>query len=307
MALRSRHKEPIPQLELQVGHEDVSFAMKTAEDIEAVRMAGEETVGPHSHNYYTILWVTEGKGIHQIDFREYPISDNTIFFVSPGQVHHVWMEVAPRGYVVLFTEDFIEKHGIPREFMNGLRLFFACDAVRVLRPDADSGTRLDEYIRRMQNEYRSENPLRDEMISAWLKLFLLECKRIAGPGEEDLDPVLTSQARLVRSFKQLVEQHFRKYHKVSDYARMLAITSNYLNEVIKSETGISPKDVIQQRILLESKRLALYAEISLKEAAYTLGFDDPAHFGKFIRKMSGSSFSELKEQLDNLKTKTTAV
>jgi AraC-like DNA-binding protein len=267
------------------------------EDIETGRGDGETAEGPHRHNYFTIIWVLEGEGTHYIDFKAYPIAPGTIFFVNPGQVHHVELISRPKGYVILFTEDFLLQNGIPLEFMNGLRLFYACDEVRAIHPDEGTRGRLEGYITQIMAEFHADHSLKNEGISAWLKLFLIECKRIKTEQMPGQASGAAGPARIVKEFKENVERHFRSRHKVSDYAAMMAITSNYLNEVIKSETGTSAKDFIQNRIVLEAKRLAIFSGISLKEAAYELGFDDPAHFSKFIKKQLGQSFSEMKEQM----------
>jgi len=296
MPHRKNH-EPIPQLELQSGMDEVAFACRTMEEMEVRRDNGEAVEGPHRHSYFTIIWVLEGEGTHYIDFKAYPIRPGTIFFVSPGQVHHIELTAPPKGYVILFTEDFLMQNGIPLEFMNGLRLFYACDEVREIHPDTVSSERLRGYVTQIMAEYAADRSLKSEGLSAWLKLFLIECKRIKAGDHPEQPVVVSAQARLVKEFKESVERSFRKKHKVSDYSALMAITSNYLNEVIKSETGVSAKDFIQNRIILEAKRLAIYSDISLKEAAYQLGFDDPAHFSKFIKKHTGHSFSEMKEHM----------
>lgn len=267
------------------------------QDIEMNRSDGTTIEGPHKHDYYTILMVLEGTGVHHIDFKQYPIYPGTIFFVSPGQVHQVELSSTPKGYVLLFTEDFLLQNGIPVDFMNDLKLFYACDEVKAIHPDKGSSERLTGYITQIMAEYGSEESFRYEGISAWLKLFLIECKRIKSlefPAEKIEH---TQAARLINDFKEKVEAHYARKHKVNDYAAMMAITSNYLNEVIKSETGMSAKEFIQNRIILEVKRLAVYSEKTSKEVAYELGFDDPGHFSKFVKLNAGMNFSELKEHL----------
>lgn len=84
---------------------------------------------------------------------------------------------------------------------------------------------------------------------------------------------------------------------VTDYADELIVTPNYLNEVIKKITGFPASHHIQQRIVLEAKRQAAYSNLSMKEVAYQLGFDDMAHFSKFFKNASGQSFTDFKKAL----------
>lgn len=287
----------IPQLKLKLGEEDVTFVCKTMQEIEMHRNDGSVIEGPHKHDYYTILLVLNGDGTHYIDFKSYPIVSGTIFFVSPGQVHHVHLNRAPEGYVLLFTDDFLIQNGIPSETMDAFRLFYACDEVKAIHPDELSMKRLVGYINQILAEFQSLEDFRFQGISAWLKLFLIDCKRLKSiefPTSEIPEP---GKMSLVNQFKKILESDFRKEHKVSGYASRLHVTSNYLNEVIKSETGYSPKELVQERIMLEIKRMAVYSDKSSKEIAYEMGFDDPAHFSKFVKNNSGLNFSELKEKL----------
>ena len=99
---------------------------------------------------------------------------------------------------------------------------------------------------------------------------------------------------MVQRFKNLVETHFQQWHQVKEYAAALSVSPNYLNEVIKSTIGISAKDFIQNRLLLEAKRTAVFTGKSSKEIAFELGFDDPSHFSKFFRSGAGQSLLEFK-------------
>jgi AraC-like DNA-binding protein len=99
---------------------------------------------------------------------------------------------------------------------------------------------------------------------------------------------------MVQRFKNLVETRYQQWHQVRDYAGALNVSPNYLNEVIKSNIGVSAKDFIQNRLLLEAKRMAVFTGKSIKETAYDLGFEDPSYFSKFFRAGTGQSIIEFK-------------
>lgn len=79
------------------------FVIKTMEEIDDQLGGIADT--PHRHNYYTIIWPVEATGKHIIDFREYLILPNHLFFVSPEQVHQIITDPAPTGFVILFTPN----------------------------------------------------------------------------------------------------------------------------------------------------------------------------------------------------------
>ena len=67
-----------------------------------------KTDTPHRHDYYTLIWVQNGEGHHVIDFNKYPLSQNAVFFVSPGEVHQVVTLTQPQGWVVTFSKAFLK-------------------------------------------------------------------------------------------------------------------------------------------------------------------------------------------------------
>ena len=93
----------------------------------------------------------------------------------------------------------------------------------------------------------------------------------------------------------LLEQKFKTNKKVSDYAALLFVTPNYLNEIIKHATGNSAGFHIRQKVALEAVRQTKLTGASMKEVAGRLGFNDNAHFSKFFKKVAGRNFSDLKK------------
>jgi AraC-like DNA-binding protein len=275
------------------------FVYMPMEAIEAERQhkAGDDL--PHRHDFYTIVAVeTATGGTHQIDFKDYPLTPNTVYFVSPEQVHHVLTQAGapPTGHVLLFSADFLLRHSMPPEQLLGLELFFNCDEARPLVLEAQEMADLRMFFQKLAHETAADRPDRLEVLGAWLKLLLLELKRLKADKALDNLKWDHRQAAIVRRFKSDVEQHFARWHQVADYAQAQNLSSSYLNEVVKSETGSSAKDLIQNRLVLEAKRLARYANLSAKEIAYQLGYEDVAHFSKFFKKCTGRTFSAFKEQ-----------
>ncbi len=76
----------------------------------------------HRHGFYTVF-SRNGQGTHTIDYNKYSINDHSLFFVSPGQVHAVESDSRPRGFVLLFSQEFLLNNGIELCFLNDLHLF----------------------------------------------------------------------------------------------------------------------------------------------------------------------------------------
>jgi AraC family transcriptional regulator, transcriptional activator of pobA len=288
-------KEKIFSLDLMYNDVPMPFVIKRLEGIDNIGL-GIET-NPHRHNYYSIIWPVAGEGKHIIDFREYPVARDHIFFVSPLQVHQVIITSALTGYVILFTSEFLDRNSIRNDFVSNLRLFRNSDETPPLPVDEAIAGKLKIFADNMMETFRNQADMFLEIAGAYLKLFLIECN-----GHCSLSPGSNLQSievtkTLVKNFKDLVERQFSTSHQVKDYAESLNVTPNYLNEVIKTSVNIPAKEFIQNRIILEAKRMAVFTEKSAKEIGFDLGFDDPSHFSKFFKTNAGQSIQAFRETL----------
>jgi AraC-like DNA-binding protein len=94
---------------------------------------------------------------------------------------------------------------------------------------------------------------------------------------------------ITKSFKGILERNFSTIKKPTEYAQLLNISTPYLNECIKNTTGYSVTYHIQQRIILEAKRLLYHSDNSVKEIAAELGYDDYPYFSRLFTKVAGIS------------------
>lgn len=285
--------EAIPQYELTEHGEAVEFSFRKMSEIEQRNGGIADT--PHRHNYYTIIWVKSGKGKHYIDFEPYEVKSQRVFFVHPDQVHLVLTEPGTDGVVMLFTESFLHLHSIDPAYINGLSLFQPCSSAAIVDLPGDISDELQGVVDLMESVYNRKSNYRNDRLAALLRLFLISCVEVF----ENVHPKQTAQPNegaITGAFIRLLEKHFKEHHKVAFYAQKLAISPSYLNTVVRSRTGISAKDHISRRIVVEAKRMARLSDESMKEVSYQLGFSDPSHFGKFFRKLTGYSFLTFREK-----------
>ena len=273
---------------------DQPFVLKDMAIIEAQHPSKQEV--PHRHDFYSILFVQKGKGVHHVDFRDYPLQKNTFYLLSPEQVHHMELETVPEGLALLFTEAFLQRYSMALNYLAELDLFFNCDEAPPISVPTEDLENIQQLLHSIEREHQQATFSLD-IIGAYLKILLVQLKRIKQQQYLLKDPFDSRKASIVRSFKKDLETHFKKLHKVHDYAQMQNLSSAYLNEVIKGETGYSVKDFIQKRLILEAKRLALYSDWNMKGIAFELGFDDPAHFSKSFKKQEGKTFTEFRNQI----------
>jgi AraC-like DNA-binding protein len=228
--------------------------------------------------------------VHHIDFHSFPIQHHSIHFVSPGQVHQVLRKADSKGYVLLFSRDFYSSDQRKlREFpfLNNYSL------APILNLSKERYEQLSELISKINEEQNSGAAYTRELIKAYLNTFLIQCKRFFD-SEKDLVPLLNSS--LSFRFKQLIEEHYLEIRSVSQFAEMLNSSEKQLAAATKKELGLTPKALIDERVLLEAKRLVKYTEHSFQEIAFFLNFSDASHFAKFFKAKAACSPGEYREK-----------
>lgn len=251
------------------------------------------TTEPHRHGYYEIFYFPEAEGTHMIDFQTYPIKSQSLHFVSPGQVHLINRTGTTKGSVLLFSEAFFYFDSMSRDFLRQVSFLDIDSRHRVLALEGEFSVWVSELVHQVQTEYNGDDPNREAIIRSYINILLLKCKS-RFPEQAPVGIEARGQVHLVAQFRNLIDGQFQESHRVSDYAEKLSVSANHLNDVVKKATGRTAGELIQERVMLEAKRLMLYSMASAKEIAYTLGFNDPAYFSRFFKHHTGQSPDEFR-------------
>lgn len=277
-----------------VPDDDIDFRISRMEYLYKTRKGQPDS--PHRHDYFTIIVSIKAKGIHAIDFNSVELGSYQIHFVSPGQVHSVKEEIAPKGFVLVFSEQFLIKNNIPLYFIEELNLFNQFTFPPPLLLNQSSITQFTNICQQIEETVNSSLKFKEHAIGALLKLFLIYSNNHLSLEKSNPQEQEAGNTTL-REFKKLVDQKHQQWHKTGDYAEHLNISSDYLNRLVKSLIGKTAKEYIQNRILISAKRMLYFSSSSTKEISYQLGFIEPAHFSAFFKKhtnISPSSFRQKK-------------
>jgi len=248
---------------------------------------------PHSHDHYEMIWVISGTGSIRVDLKAYTIGDNHLYWVGPGVVHQLQTNVDAEGYILSFADSFLKLADQEFDSISPMNLcqLFSERVVVEIQKEATADIR--EIVMKMANEFNNEYSFRTQILQRYFKIFLIYLIR-------DLDGLpfvkQTREIELAKSFMELLDKHFKEKKMVADYASLLLVTPNYLNGIVKKNTGFSAGHLIRQRVVLEAKRMGRYSDAGMKEIAYSLGFADSGHFSKFFKAVSGMNFSDFKKQ-----------
>lgn len=238
----------------------------------------------HRHDFFFVLVIEKGKGEHVIDFTSYPVTNHSVFFMRPGQVHRLTLKKGSSGYLIEFKNDFFSptKHSA-NQLLRKVSSKNYCQA---------DSKRFKELLTVLSNIFR-EFTLRQEkyidVIKANLEIFFIELSRQSqNPGTLANETSLYSQERL-EELIQLLESNIYAKKQVSDYADMMHLTSYQLNTITKKLLGKTCSAIIDDHIILEAKRQLLATSEQISQIADQLGYEDPSYFIRFFKKYTGYS------------------
>jgi len=253
------------------------------------------TNAPHRHTYYEILFIEEGQGFHEIDFRTYPIQSAGMHFLMPGQVHLLHFTSACAGYIVAFSEDFFSFYNPESQRLSHYPFFRATQRHPVLSLETSECNYFHNLLENMVTDHLSTDA-GNPMTGKYLGLLLLKCSLIAQKSESELSTAFATPD-LVRRFQELVDKHFREQHTVQHYAEVLQVSPDYLSKLVKKHLGLAASDHIQTKLLLEAKRLLVFTSMSSKEITYALHIEDPSYFGRLFKRKTGLTPSEYRASI----------
>lgn len=244
----------------------------------------------HVHSFYEILWFQSAGGTHTVDFQDYPIEENTLIFLAPGQVHHFDGTTRHRGVLIQFCTDFMHDEQAHEDIFLKYDVFNSLDTPLCQLTDPGVVSALDALVRAMQQEVGRRQAFGHiDMLRSLVRQFLILVYRHGHrPGACRLD-TLRPGHRLYMDFRRQVELDYCRHHGVAHYAEALHVGVKTLSNSVAECTGLSPLVIINNRLALEARRLMRHSTLLVKEVADRLGFQSTTYFVKFFRRQVGVS------------------
>lgn len=248
-------------------------------------------VAAHSHDRMAqITFWTKGRGRYFLEDEPLDFSSPAISFVPSGVVHGFDVEPAESDAIVVSIAD---SALTPIQALTLLPLdlpVMVADA-----PENPLWSRLRAIMERMEDEYREGRPGMEKILASLAAAVLTDVARLAHDR-----PAKPGGPALATELRRLVDHHFRENWPVERYVEALGTTPHLLSKACRTAFGLSVKEFINDRRLLEAKRLLLFTVRSAEDIAYEIGLKDAAYFSRFFKHHTGQPPSEWREQYPRL-------
>lgn len=231
---------------------------------------------------YAIILVHRGDGIYHADFSSFAFSGPKLLFATPMQTIFLEYKDAINFTLLRFHSDFycIEAHR-DEVACNGL-LFNNIYVEPSVSLSEEQLLDFSQFFNQIISEFK--NDASSEMVlKAYLQVLLAKCSSVKLKTLENV-AVKTAKDDKMEQFRLLLDKHYLTLHKPNDYAELLLITSNTLSKKSIKYFGKTPSQLIQDRLVLEAKKLLHLTTLSIKEIAFQLQFNDEFYFSRFFKK-----------------------
>ncbi|MFC0426555.1 AraC family transcriptional regulator [Chryseobacterium scophthalmum] len=246
---------------------------------------------PHRHDFYVTVIFTKGSGIHEIDFQKYSVSEGSLFFLSPGQVHSWELSPDTDGYIFFFSQPYYEMHYVNQKLKN-FPFFNSPSFPRKLQLQSDELTDMIRLFEDIGSEHESQNVMKQGFILSLISQIYIQSVREFAKDDEKTSATSVSYFKHYQDFENLLEESFTSQKSISFYASQLNISAKHLNRITQTVMQKTASEIITERVILEAKRMLIYLDEGLVEIAFRLGYEEYSYFARMFRKNSGITPSQ---------------
>ena len=237
---------------------------------------------PHRAEFYHIFWIQKGTAEYLVDFEPVKVKANSFLFVNKDRVQAIDTTSKHDGKLLLFTDNFFSKNEADNKYLHSTILFNDLLDIPVI--NVKNNQPLQTIFFAIERELTEENDAYhyDLLHNLLHNLLLLAERERRKQGFTEIAKGADLDYTVL--FRDLVAAQFKTIKSVSGYASQMNVSEKRLTNATTKTMGKSPKTIIDERVMLEAKRLLIHTNLSIKEIGYDLGFEEPTNFIKYFRK-----------------------
>ena len=274
-----------PGMSNGIGHFNVFDISKTLKEVK------RKQVMPYNRRAYYKISLIRGKNRVEYADRVIDVAENALLFATPKVPYH-WIpqDENQSGSFCVFTDEFMVKNksGVVVDELS----VFKPGAYPVFEITDEEAEEIGFLFRKMEKEIISDYEFKYDLIRNYV-LELIHYGQKLQPATA-LHSSPNASARIITLFIELLERQFPiefpsqklELRSAKEYADRLTVHVNHLNKVLKENTGKTTTEILSSRLVLEAKILLKQTDWNISEIAYSLGFEEVAHFSNFFKKQT---------------------
>jgi AraC family transcriptional regulator, transcriptional activator of pobA len=286
-------KSTIKQVKFKAG---LPWEIEVIPIAETVSKHFETVSNPHRAEFYHIFWVQKGTAEYMIDFAPVKLKAGSFLFVK-ARVQTFDYQHKHDGKLLLFTDGFFCKTAEDAKYLHSSILFNDFLDIPVI--DVKTNASLQTIFCDIEAELTKGNDSYhyDLLHNLLHNLLLLAERERRKQGFKELTKSADLDYTIL--FRDLLAAQFKTLKSVSGYASQMNVSEKRLTAATTKTMDKSPKTIIDERVMLEAKRLLIHTNLSIKEVGYDLGFEQPTNFIKYFRKHTEKTPIEFREAYSN--------
>ncbi len=278
----------------------------TFQDINELHQAAQSGLRTHIREFHifrneeTSCHMVQKMAIHRCNFHQIcldQVSDYTLGLDSQShKITNHKLYFIPAGTMVFWESEhtdmwagysiFVKSEFLGFSTRQSLDHFFCSGQPNVLPLNPQNHQQLRFFCEHMLLEQSSAFKNKFNALQHWLSLFLLACQRYY---EIDLSQALPHALKVKYRFQELLNFHIEKHRDVDFYAKALHISPRHFTRLIKKASGLSPKSLIQAKLVDHAKVKLLHSPLEVNQIAHELGFTSASQFNKIFKNLCGLS------------------
>lgn len=236
------------------------------------------------YNYFSLIWITKGKGRIRSDFNEYEFEQNSLFAFTPYQPF-MFITKEMKGVALFFHSDFYCIHKHQKEIATNGVLFNNIYLPPFININEETAASLNMLLEQIKKEMQFPALAQYDLLVSYLKIFLIKASRIKAQQQPSVMESYndTKEPFILQQLKDAIEKDFKTKHTASDYASDLNLSPNALAKITKNYFDKTLTQLISERIIIEAKRELYLSDKTVKEIAFELGYQDEYYFSRFFK------------------------
>lgn len=253
---------------------------------------------PQRCNYFSVLWIRNGKGKFHTDLANYDFQSPALLFANPYQTFFLDSDEALEGVCLQFHANFFCIETYHEEVgCNGV-LFNNLYGAPIVRLDDQGAREFEVLISRMKSELEGSGLAQAEVLVSYLKIFLIGATRLKLEQQQQQFASGVAAPRppqALQRLAELIEEHYRTKRSPSEYAALLHLSPKTLGKLVKSHWHKTPTELIRERLLKHAQWQLLHTARPVKEIAWEVGFEDEHYFSRLFKRVTGRSPTAFRE------------